>query len=100
MVMTPPASNTGPVDTIENETGNDALTNHNGRPDMFVMVAVEGVQNKKDSAKDYEQLQMKMVNFLMTKNVLNMDHNLLKPVHFPSDLDILSPAVLTPAMVR
>ena len=52
MVMTPPASNTRPVDTIEHETANDALTNHNGRPDMFVMVAVEGVQN---SAKDDEQ---------------------------------------------
>ena len=37
MVMTPPASNTGPVDTIEHETANDALTNHNARPDMFVM---------------------------------------------------------------
>ena len=55
MVMTPPASNTGPVDIIEYETANDALTNHNGRPDMFVMVAVEGVQNKKDTAKDDEQ---------------------------------------------
>ena len=55
MARTPPASNTGPVDTIEHETANDALTNHNGRPDMFVMVAEEGVQNKKDTAKEDEQ---------------------------------------------
>ena len=52
MVMTPPASNTGPVDTIEHEAANDTLTNHN---DMFVMVAVEGVLNKKDTAKEDEQ---------------------------------------------
>ena len=55
MAMTPPASNTGPVDTIEHETANDALTNHNGRPDLLVMVAVEAVQYKKETAKEDEQ---------------------------------------------
>ena len=55
MVMIPPASNTGPVDTIEHETANDALTNHNGRPELLVMVAVEAVQYKKETAKEDEQ---------------------------------------------
>ena len=55
MVMTPPASNTGPVDIIEYETASDGLTNYNGRPDMFVMVAVEDIQNKEDTAKEDEQ---------------------------------------------
>ena len=55
MAMTPPAINTGPVDIIKHETGNDALTNHNGRPDMFVMVAEEAVQNEKGPSNEDEQ---------------------------------------------
>ena len=58
MVITPPATNTGPVyNTIVNvhATAKDTLAYHDGRPDLFELVTIETVENQEDTAKEYQE---------------------------------------------